>query len=375
MLGEKKSFNRFLIVYIASSLFLLGVGVWFYYKMSYQMIIAHNVSHIKKELDTFIEVNQKNHFLRSGKSPQYLDAPVAIYIDGVFKFGSFTPKKIDLNKGEFVRGTKLYYILNEHKRWGEISFISFRDIGDAVKDLQINITLFSFFSTVFIIIIAFVLGKIFLRPMKDTIETLEEFIADTTHEINTPLSNILINIELAQELYPAYKESDEFQKIQSSAFRISKLFKDLTFVRFEHKKRTVLEMLPLEEIVEERLQFFSSFIKNKKLHLIQEIKPMEIEMDREDLVRIIDNLFSNAIKYSQEEGDLLVKLSFECLEVINSGEIKNTQQVLKKFVRDNKSEGGFGLGLYIVQKICDSYGYKFSISSFENKVSSKVCFV
>ncbi len=374
MLGERKSFHRFLVVYISSSLFLLGIGIWFYYKMSYQMIISSNVSQIKKEIALFIEKNQNNHFLRTRKHPQYLDAPIAIYINNLFKFGSFTPKEIDLKKEKFIHDAKVYYVLHEYKRWGKISFVSYKDISNEVEKLQIHIALFLSMSTVFIIIIAFVLGRIFLRPMKDTIESLEEFIADTTHEINTPLSNILINIELAQELYPICKESEEFNKIQNSAFRISKLFRDLSFVRFKHKRKIVLEVLHLDEVIEERLQFFSSFIKNKKIYLMKDIKPMDIKIDREDIIRIVDNLLSNAIKYSPEKENLLVKLSLECLEVINSGEIKNTKRVLEKFVRDNKNEGGFGLGLYIVQKICDNYGYKFSLSSFNGKIYSKVYF-
>ena len=49
------------------------------------------------------------------------------------------------------------------------------------------------------------------------------------------------------------------------------------------------------------------------------------------------------------------------LNIKNKGEIKNPEKLTAKFYRENKNEGGFGLGLYIVSKICETYGFKFEI--------------
>ncbi len=374
MLGEKKSFRRFLSVYIISSLFLLGAGSYVYYKMSYQLILNTKITQMKKEIDIFIMSNKKSRFLKMNTEPEYLDIPMAIYIDQKYKLGNFQLQDIDLKKEVIKKKSKLYYIHKEHKKWADIYFITYKSIKDDVQNLIQNLILFFLFSTLFIIAIASVLGKIFLKPMKDTLVSLENFIMDATHEINTPISNILINIELSKELYPNCGNTDEFKKIENSAFRISKIFKDLSFLRLEHQATKKVEELHINQLLNERIDFFMSFIEAKKLDLSQDIHPLKLSIDKEDAIRLIDNLLSNAIKYSPEDSTIQIILN-RYFEVINEGKISDKEKVLEKFVRDNTNEGGFGLGLYIVQKICKNYNYRFTLSSSNAKVFSKIDFI
>ena len=374
MLVEKKPFRRFLSVYIVSSLFLLAVGTWLYYQMSYQLILKSSITQMKKEIDIFIKTNQQNRFLHTGSMPDYLGLPIAIYKDKQYVSGTFKLKKNELDKEYFRDKDRFYYIHKEHKKWGQIYFATYCDVGKDIDTLIFNILIFFTLSTFFIVGVAYVLGKIFLKPMKDAIESLEDFITDATHEINTPISNILINIELAEELYPSFKESEEFKKIKNSAFRVSKIFKNLSFVKLEPQGEKELENLQVDNLLSERLDFFQTLIENKNLTIKKEIKSFTVSMNKEDLIRLIDNLLSNAIKYTPKSGIVRLELTSKYLQVTNDGEIQNEKRVLKKFVRDNKNEGGFGLGLYIVQKICDTYSFEFKFTSFGKKVYSKVLF-
>ncbi len=374
MLVEKKAFRRFLSVYIISSLFLLAVGTWLYYQMNYQLILNNNISHMKKEIDVFIKTNLKRHFLHNTNKPEFLGMPISVYKDKKYIGGSFKLTKEELSKESFRKDDKFYYIHKEHKKWGEVYFAIYTDIGESIDDLVRNLLLFFILSTLFITLIAFVLGKIFLKPMRDAIESLEEFITDATHEINTPISNILANIELANELYPLCRDTDELKKIKSSAFRVSKIFKDLSFVKLEHNAPKEIETLRLKIVLDERLEFFQTLIENKNLIIEKEVENITLSMDREDLIRLVDNLLSNAIKYTPAKGLIRIEATQEYFAVINNGEIRNQKKVLKKFVRDNKNEGGFGLGLYIVQKICDTYSFKFLFTSSDLKVNSKIVF-
>ena len=56
----------------------------------------------------------------------------------------------------------------------------------------------------------------------------------------------------------------------------------------------------------------------------------------------------------------------------NIGEIKNPEKLTAKFYRENKSEGGFGLGLYIVSKICETYGFKFETYNDKEYVAVEI---
>lgn len=372
MLVEKKSLRRFLFVYIVSTYLLLSIGTFFYYKMSYQAVIGKNTVMMKKDLEHFISTNQMKHFLRTGKRPKYEGAPIAIYIDSRYYTGNFEPKAIDLQSEHYVEGNTLYYISKEHKRWGNIHFVTYVNISEALTELQTKLAFFLLFSSLFILVMALILGKIFIRPMKKTIDSLENFIADATHEINTPISNILINIEMSKELYPEVTKSEEYQKIETSAHRISKIFKDLSFVRLNHQEKKNLEVLQINKIVEERIQFFDTLIKNKELKVNIKMEEKEFYMDKEDFIRMVDNLLSNAIKYSPLQGKLSISLN-TCLEIRNTGKIQNKENILKKYHRENKAEGGFGLGLYIIQKICIRYSFTFSIENDGEEVIAKIC--
>ena len=95
-----------------------------------------------------------------------------------------------------------------------------------------------------------------------------------------------------------------------------------------------------------------------------------LEIDSNDAVRLIDNLLSNAIKYNKKEGTLTVKLTEESLYIIDTGigiAKKDLKDISKRFKRANKSEGGFGIGLDIVNQVVKSYGFALHITSQLNK--------
>ncbi len=373
MLAEKESFRRFLVIYILSTLLLLSIGAYLYYKMSYQFIVNNAVTQMKNNINIFIETNQRTHFLRNNTEAKYLDFPMAVYIDKKYNRGNFTLEHIDFSKEIFQKKHRVYYIHNEHKRWGNIYFVTYKNIGEDIQILLQNIMIFFILSLIFIVLISFILGKIFLKPMKENMELLESFIVDSTHEINTPVSNILINIELSKELYPEYSNTEECKKIQSSAFRISKIFKDLSYIKLNHKEIKHHEHIAVDKVLRDRIDFFQAFIKNKNLSLQSEIQALTVHIDKEDLIRIIDNLLSNAIKYAPVDTQIGIKLS-NCLEIVNDGKIHNKYRVMKKFIRENSNEGGFGMGLYIVDKITKYYKFDFTLDILESKVHAKICF-
>jgi two-component system OmpR family sensor kinase len=246
---------------------------------------------MKKDLEHFISINQKSKFIQNGIIPKYNGLKLVIFVNSNKVVGNFNiDKNFNFGAEYNIIKNKLYYIHKEHRVWGKVYAVTFTNIKKDIELLKKQILLFFILSAIFIIMISFVLGKIFLKPMKNTIESLENFIADSTHEINTPLSNILINIELIKELYPNIDTIEEFEKIKTSTFRISQIFKDLTFVQFNHKQQKQIQTICIKETILKRLEFFNTLIKNKKLHLNYDLHSKKIDIDSEDLIRLVDNL-------------------------------------------------------------------------------------
>jgi signal transduction histidine kinase len=85
-------------------------------------------------------------------------------------------------------------------------------------------------------------------------------------------------------------------------------------------------------------------------------------------MRLIDNNLSNAVKYSQAGSRINVTLEGNRLSFHTKGDlIKEKKKVFNKYVRENMTVGGYGLGLNIVQEISKLYNIKIELVSEEEK--------
>ncbi|ACM92135.1 histidine kinase [Nautilia profundicola AmH] len=374
MLAEKKSLRRFLLIYVISTLLLVGIGEWFYYKAKYHSEIDSQISQLSNELKLYLAENKGMlRSLRFSKNYNIGDnIKIAVYKDGTYMFGNFKPMNIKWNREFWINGKNIYYLYTMPKRWGKVDIIVTKSINEEkISELKKQLIIFNVFVVFIVIITAFILGKIFLKPLKSSIEMLEDFIRDATHEMNTPISVILTNIEM---LKMKDIESKELQRIEFSAKRLEKIFKDLAFVRLNHKQKKEIISINIKDLIRKRIEIFQTLLENKKISFDKSCEDFYVNADREDMIRLIDNLLSNAIKYSPQNETIHLSLKNGIFCIANKGKIKNLEKITKKFYRENQNEGGFGLGLYIVKKICDYYGFEFNIKNENSFVKTFVKF-
>ncbi len=376
MLAWKKTLYRFLGIYILSTISLVAIGGYFYYQLSYKSIIEKDIFKLQRKVYQFIEKNHEKHFFQTRKNLDFNGIKIAIFHNEKLLISNYIlENKIEFDKLYWLKNNKLYYNFFTRKKWGKFNFVTYKNISKEIESLQKSMTLFLIFVIIFIIFISYILGNIFLKPMKETFNMIEEFIQDTTHEINTPISNIVANIELLKELFPEIKDSEELKKIDRSCFRISKIFNDLSYISLNHNYYKKLNYTRIDKILLDRILFFETIFKTKELKIKKEIEKTIVYMDEEDLVRIIDNLLSNLAKYSPKKDKIEIVLKNNRLKLINSGNLSSPKTLLNKFVRGSKVEGGFGLGLHIVEEITKKYGFKFKFYSKSKKVYSEVIFI
>ena len=284
----------------------------------------------------------------------FKDLNVTIYMDNILVKKS--PKK-----GECID--------YEMKRLRNFKVIACKTFPDELAKIKKMLIIYNILALIFIMVIAYFLAKLFIKPMKKEIKNLESFIRDVTHEIQTPIAIINSNIEILemQDI-----ENKNLKRIKNASNRLSKIFDDLKYLRFREKN---IQEIDVQNLLKERINFFITQIENKNLKLNLSLEKVILKIDKEDLTKFIDNLLSNAIKYSPKNSTIKITLTNNYLEVENKGKIKNIDKITQKFYRENESEGGFGLGLYIVKSICEHYKFKLQISSKTQKVSIKIIFV
>lgn len=242
----------------------------------------------------------------------------------------------------------------------------------AILMLKLKIIFFSFIILLAILIIAYFIIRLSLRPLYRRIDFLNGFIRDTTHEINTPLSVILMSIEMFETDPQKY-----LNNIKTASKTISTLYEDLTLVKFGGEEDNAVMTFSLSELVRDRLSCFGLNLEQKNINLNAQIVEVQLRSSYKKVRKIIDNLLSNAIKYCDENGDVGVNLTPLALTISNGGAgiaKENLSRIFDLYARFDERNGGFGIGLHIVKTFCDELGFKISCKSGEGLTEFRVEF-
>jgi len=379
--SEKRSLTRFLIIYMFSTLFLISIGIAIFYRYDYHRLSDYQNEKLKTQTQNLIPKLRELHksFDEVLYYPVQKGLNSAIYdIDKNYLVGDLKPSpyfkdKMDKNEEFWRDGDYIYYLTKVYPHYLGAAYLISRAKFDPspINELREKLALFFLLSAIFVFFIAYLLGKLFLFPMKSALSMLDDFIKDTAHELNTPVSVILANTELLKEFYPNLQTSEELSRIEIASKRLSRIYDDLTFLKLNHKRHRNVKEIDLSSLAKERAAYFEIMAKARRIELKAKIKEgVFLRMDFEDAAKLMDNLISNALKYTKPQGEVEIILDEKFLIVKDNGigiESRYKKFVLRRFFRANDSEGGFGLGLSIVKEIVDYYGFRLDIESEPDK--------
>ena len=307
----------------------------------------------------------KEYFLKNLKhcrfAAGYYDAnkkPIYTEIDNVHRFDT----------DFFIKDKKCYTVSEDVSRHLGVRYIVLKenDLAQALDDLRIKIIGYLIFSFILMGVVGYFLGRLFLQPVREQIESLDKFISDTTHELNTPISAILMTIQSLKNVEPK-----KMKRLEASAKRLSTMYGSLTY-RLEGGVEPS-EELCLAAIVEERVEFIKELIDSKRLGIVLDLEPTKINMPKRSVHRLIDNLISNAIKYSDVGDTISVSVKNNVLSVKDTGigiDEKMQEDIFRRYYRAGDERGGFGIGLSIVLSICKKYKIKLGLESKKDEGST-----
>lgn len=128
--------------------------------------------------------------------------------------------------------------------------------------------------------------------------------------------------------------------------------------------------MDLSLVLKEQIDSFEPLFTKKKIEVKIELESISYKINKDDFIRLFNNLFSNAIKYNKINGKIEVTLKDNILIIKDSGIGINQDKlkdIYKRYYRATSQNGGFGLGLNIVNMICKNYNIKIEVESFENQ--------
>jgi signal transduction histidine kinase len=217
---------------------------------------------------------------------------------------------------------------------------------------------------------SFLLLKNFSKPFEELNQQLDNFIKDSMHEINTPLSIINLNADLFAN---KYGDNKYLQRMKSASKTLATIYNDMDYLVKQGRVEYKYQEIDFADFIGNRVDYFQEIanLKNIKLKISLE-KECYCNFSKTKLQRIVDNTISNAIKYSHNKSQVQVTLFKDNKGITFSVQdygvgIENVDKIFSRYYRENEAKGGFGIGLNIVKEIIDEEHIELNVNSVLNE--------
>jgi two-component system OmpR family sensor kinase len=198
---------------------------------------------------------------------------------------------------------------------------------------------------IFLSLIAILISLLFafysLSPLRKSLKLLETFIKDIIHDLNTPITSILINLKMMDA------KNEEVESITKSTKTISMLHNNLN--TYLQEAQLASKKFNLREVIDEQVDFFAPMYDYLQWDI--DIEDIVLTSDKNAFSRVIYNILSNACKYNTSDGYITIKTHNNILSISNTSYgIKNPSKIFERFYKE--SDRGLGIGLHIVEELC-----------------------
>ena len=369
---ERRTLLQFLVLYLGSSFVLFAVIAYLFYQNESKAFYEKTKSMMQMNASV---LSSKIIYAHMSKKPFSLEdvvnkyqGKIGFYDKNNHPIVSSIEDKIDFSK-HFYQDKKKMILVNQ-STFGHLGVESIviekEGVSNYIMNLQSKIMLYLIAIYLFLSLVGYFLAKLFIKPIQAKRVQLDNFIKDSTHELNTPITALMLSLDA-----PKLDTPKNLERIRLSAKRVSEIHKDLSYLMLEEPKERVVEELFLNEIIKEELTYLTLLAEKRKVSLtLVEEDEIYFKIDKESFVRLFHNLVTNAIKYNKIGGKIEVKLLKNRLIISDTGvgiAKKKQSAIYERFYRATEQVGGFGLGLNIVHKVCTAYGIGIEFESKEGE--------
>ncbi|EGO62734.1 sensor histidine kinase [Acetonema longum] len=222
------------------------------------------------------------------------------------------------------------------------------------------------------------LAKRAMVPIEAAWKKQQQFVADASHELRSPITGINSNAELMLR-HPERtieEESHRINNIIKETMRMAKLIAHLLTLARSDANEAELQLAPLDisELIGTVAEQFKPLAEMNQIELsVQITQKVELIADKERLHQLVVILLDNAFKYTPAGGQILISCftadKQAVIYVQDTGQgiaPENLPRIFDRFFREDKArsrESGTGLGLAIAKWIVDKHGGKMGVES------------
>lgn len=194
---------------------------------------------------------------------------------------------------------------------------------------------------------------------------LREFTENASHELQTPIAIIRSKLDLLiQEEQLSESQSRLVQSAYVAIQRLTRINQGLLLLtKIENGQFTDTQRLDMLQLIEEKKQQFEEMLHSQDLQLTVNAEPgVYFELHPLLADSILNNLFSNAIRYNRRGGEIRILLTGTSLQFSNTGveHPLDAERLFKRFAGQHNATQGIGLGLAIIRHSAESSGFRAS---------------
>jgi two-component system OmpR family sensor kinase len=369
---ERRALISFLLIYISSSVLMLGSIGFFYYKekvATIDRICGVTMEHMAMQVKVHIMKNINTSTLFKESDP----IKIGLYNKNKTVINSnLTTHNINFEQINYTNHTSAFFVTRLLNPINGIEYIIIEDanVSKEMHDLKLMIAFRLLLASLFIAFVGYFLARLLLKPVKENFEILSRFMKDSAHELNTPVTALMMSANYLKKNYD--KEMVEHMLLSSKM--IAETYNSIAYLAFNDLDIEVKEEFDLSEYIYASIKYFKEIAANKNVTINAELNTLMINMDKNSIRKLINNLISNAIKYSYSDKIIDITLQDNVLKIRDEGvgiDKKNQKKIFERYKRvSQKGSVGFGIGLDIVMGVCRANNIKISLKSEVKKGST-----
>jgi signal transduction histidine kinase len=233
----------------------------------------------------------------------------------------------------------------------------------STKEMQ-NIFLIVVVMLCFVILSAVFISKLAIDPLQEHITNLQNLSKETLHELNLPISTIKTNTQMIKKNLNDEKIIKRVNRIESACDMLELRYNELDYMIKTQTKQDIKQSIDLKKLLEQRVTFLNSVYPHIEFHL--ELDNTLIYNDKIGLSKVIDNIIDNGVKYSPNSNMINIQLKNYSLQIQDFGcgmDEVELLQIFDNYYQSNKNMQGFGIGLGMVKRFCDTNNIQLNFKS------------
>lgn len=224
------------------------------------------------------------------------------------------------------------------------------------------------------------------RRLADTESEKNQFLRQMSHELKTPLSSIREGVELMRDGALGEfsdKQSEVIEILQENSLELLALIENLlNFAAWQqHRSQLRYSLFELSGLLSEVLKRHSLTMERKHLHVLESYDSAQINADRDQIKLLVDNLLTNAIKFSPDGGHLYLEISTTnthfTLHIADDGPgiaEEEREHIFNPFYQSALPERshvqGTGIGLSVAREVARAHGGQVGVVNHKSALGA-----